>query len=85
VNILSLKENITLINHSHLLLQHLEMIGQPLFHLILTPLMFRVQSPGLLIQPFMPQGFVSVDGSSEAKPISILRDTAAADGLRVCH
>ena len=32
-------------------------------------------------KPFLSQGFVSIDGSSEAKPVQILRDTSAAQSL----
>jgi hypothetical protein len=44
-----LKKKMALRNHSHMLVQHLEMIGKPLFHLVLALLIFRVQSPVLLI------------------------------------
>ena len=32
-------------------------------------------------KPFLSQGFVSIDGSSEVKPVQILRDTGAAQSL----
>ena len=71
----------TLRNHSHMLVQHLDMIGKPLFHIVLALLMFRVQSPVLLIKLFLSQGFVSINGSSEVKPVQILRDMGVAQSL----
>ena len=32
-------------------------------------------------KPFLSQGFVFIDGSSEVKPVQILRDTGAAQSL----
>jgi hypothetical protein len=32
-------------------------------------------------KPFLSQGFVSIDGSSDVKPVQILRDTGAAQSL----
>ena len=48
--------------------------------------MFRVRSPVLLIlwrikSPLCLRDFFSIDGSSEVKPLQILRDTGAAQSL----
>lgn len=48
---------------------------------VLTLLKFRVQSPVLLIQPLLSQGFVSIDDSSKTHPVKILRNTGSAQTL----